>query len=254
MSCRWVKGRPSLIRLERVGKELSLTNLFLKDEGLCPTGTFKARGASACVSKLKELGVTAIAMPTAGNAGSAFAAYGARAGMEVHIAMPNTAPLSMQKQGSIFDATVYLIEGHINKCAELMGSTTTRHGWFNAATFREPWRVEGKKTMGLELYEQFEGDLPEVIIYPTGGGIGVVAIWKAYAELEQLGWLSNTKSRMISVQAEGCARIIKALDEGKDDTEVWPNITTTIPGLAGPAKSLGDALCLPRSVKAVVPV
>lgn len=238
------EGWTPLIKLENIGRELGLKNVYLKDEGLCPTGTFKARGASACISKLKELGVKGVAMPTAGNAGGAFACYGARAGMEVHIAMPTDAPESAIKQCSIAHGRVYCIEGRITESIEFINKGINRYGWYNASTFKEPWRVEGKKTMGFELFEQFKGNLPDAILYPTGGGVGLVAIWKAFEELEAMGWISKKETRMYSVQTEGCYRLKKALDEGKEDTEPWGDITTIIPGMAGPKKSLGDALCL----------
>lgn len=237
------EGWTPLVRLERISAELGLEHVFLKDEGLCPTGTFKARGASVCVSKLKELGVKAIAMPTAGNAGSAFSCYGARAGMEVHIAMPPSAPESTKRQCCIAGATVHLIRGGLEQSTRFVADTFGGDGWFNASTFKEPWRVEGKKTMGLELFEQFDGNLPDVILCPTGGGVGLVGLWKAFEELEEIGWLAGRKPRMFSVQAEGCSRLKAALDMGKDDTEYWADVATGIPGLAV-AKSLGDALCL----------
>jgi len=238
------EGWTPLIKLERIGKLLGLKNVFLKDEGLNPTGTFKARGASACVSKLRELGVPAIGLPTAGNAGGAFACYAAKAGIRAHIAMPKDAPESTRKQTAIAGANLYLIEGRLDDSIEFINEGIRKYGWFNASTFKEPWRVEGKKTMGFELFEQFGGDLPEVILYPTGGGVGIVAIWKAFEELEQLGWYKGTKSRMYSVQSSGLQRLKKALDEQQADTVPWKNISTRIPGMAGPAKSLGDALCL----------
>lgn len=237
------EGWTPLVKLERIGRELGLNKVFLKDEGLNPTGTFKARGASVCVSKLKELGVTAIGIPTAGNAGGAFACYGARAGIEVHVAMPSDAPDSTKKQCSVAGGNVYLVEGRLDRSADFISKGIARYGWFNASTFKEPWRVEGKKTMGFELFEQFNGDVPDVVLYPTGGGVGMVAIWKAFEELREMGWLSTRSTRMYSVQSEGCNRLKRALDEGQGDTELRTDITTTIPGLAAP-HSLGDALCL----------
>ena len=238
------EGWTPLLKLDRIGKLLGLNNVYLKDEGLNPTGTFKARGASACISKLKELKVREIGLPTAGNAGGAFACYAAKAGIQAHIAMPTDAPESTKKQTAIAGATLYLIEGRLDQSIEFIKDGIQKYGWFNASTFKEPWRVEGKKTMGLELFEQFGGDLPEVILYPTGGGVGIVAIWKAFKELEQIGWMKGTKSRMFSVQSSGLQRLKKAMDEQAADTVPWENITTSIPGMAGPAKSLGDALCL----------
>jgi threonine synthase len=238
------EGWTPLIRMQNIGKMLGLKNVFLKDEGVNPTGTFKARGASACVSKLKELGVRALGLPTAGNAGGAFACYAAKAGIEAHIAMPTDAPESTRKQTAIAGAKLYLINGKFDESIEFMKSRINEYGWFNASTFKEPWRVEGKKTMGLELFDQFGGDLPEVILYPTGGGLGLVAIWKAFEELHEIGWLRGSKPRIFSVQASGLQRLKKALDEQQTDTVPWENITTNIPGMAGPSKSLGDALCL----------
>ncbi len=238
------EGWTPLLKLERIGKLLGLNNVYLKDEGLNPTGTFKARGASACISKLRELKIRAIGLPTAGNAGGAFACYAAKAGIQAHIAMPTDAPESTKRQTAIAGATLYLIEGRLDQSIEFIKDGIQKHEWFNASTFKEPWRVEGKKTMGLELFEQFGGELPEVVLYPTGGGVGIVAIWKAFEELEQIGWVKATKSRMFSVQSSGLQRLKKAMDEQAADTVPWENITTRIPGMAGPAKSLGDALCL----------
>ena len=158
--------------------------------------------------------------------------------------MPADAPESAIKQCSIAHGRVYCIEGRITESIEFINEGIKRYGWFNASTFKEPWRVEGKKTMGFELFEQLQYDLPDAILYPTGGGVGIAAIWKAFEELQALGWVSKIKTRMHSVQSQGCYRLKKALDEGADDTTPWGEITTWIPGMAGPKKSLGDALCL----------
>lgn len=240
------EGCTPLVELPRVGAAMGLRSLFLKDEGLCPTGTFKARGAAASVSKLVEWGVTAMGMPTAGNAGGAFACYGARAGIEVHVAMPSDAPESTWKQATIAGAKVYLIDGPFENCVEFMNGAIEASGWYNASTFREPWRIEGKKSMGFELFEQFGNSVPDTILYPTGGGVGLIAIWKAFGELEALGLLEpGWRCRLISVQSTSCPRLKTALDAGKADTDPWTGpIETSIPGLSGPRHTLGDRLAL----------
>ncbi len=240
------EGRTPLVKLETLGPAIGLQHLSLKDEGLCPTGTFKARGASASVSKLCEWGVRAIALPTAGNAGGAFACYGARAGLEVHIAMPADAPQGAWKQAVAAGAKVYLIDGPFAHSLKFMREAIARFGWYNASTFNEPWRIEGKKTMGFELFEQFGNTPPDVIIYPTGGGVGVIAIYKAFQELVGLGLLEpGWRCRLIAVQTEGCYRLKAALDADADDTTPWEgDINTVVPGMAGPHYTLGDHVAL----------
>ena len=237
------EGFTPLIRAKRLGKRIGLRNLWIKDEALIPTGTFKARGFTAAVSKAKELGVRSIALPSAGNAAGALAAYGARGGMKVYVFMPEDAPLSNKLESYICGAHVYLVKGLISQAGKIVAEGSKTQGWFNMATFKEPYRDEGKKTMGLEIAEQFEWTLPDVIIYPTGGGTGLVGMWKAFEELEEMGWVSPKKPRMISVQAKGCAPIVKAFQEGKERTEFWEEASTIAAGLRVP-KSLADFLVL----------
>lgn len=240
------EGCTPLVPLPRIASELGLGDLMVKDEGLGPTGTFKGRGASVSVSKLVEWGVEAIGMPTAGNAGGAFGCYGARGGIDVHIAMPRTAPPSTWKQATVAGARVYLIDGPFDQSLAFMTQAIDRYGWYNASTFREPWRVEGKKTMGFELFEQLQGELPDVLIYPTGGGVGIIAIHKAFQELEALGMLApGWQCRLVAVQTRGCYRLKNALDAGELDTKPWEGpIDTVVPGMAGPRYTLGDHLVL----------
>jgi len=240
------EGGTPLVSMQKIGAELGLTELHMKDEGLCPTGTFKARGAAASLSKLTEWGVRALGLPTAGNAGGAFACYGARAGVEVHIAMPTDAPQGAWKQAVAAGANVYLIEGRFDQSLKFMRRAIEKFRWYNAATFNEPWRIEGKKTMGFELFEQFGNTLPDTIIYPTGGGVGVIAIFKAFQELEAIGLLEpGWHCRLVAVQTEGCARLRMALDAGAVDTSPWEGeIATSIPGMAGPRYTLGDQIAL----------
>lgn len=220
--------------------------LLIKEEGKNPTASFKARGLSAAVSRAKELGITAIALPSAGNAGSAAAAYAAAAGMEAHIAMPHDVPLMNRVEGAVYGAGVTLVPGLINDAGRLIRERAPQHGWFEVATLREPYRQEGKKTMGLELAEQGGwGDscLPDVIIYPTGGGTGIVGMWKAFAELESLGWIGPHRPRMVVVQAEGCAPIVRAFEQGARHAEPWVNAQTAAAGLRVPV-AIGDYLIL----------
>lgn len=237
------EGFTPLIRAERLGRRIGLRNLWIKDESLIPTGTFKARGFSVAVSKAKELGVRSIALPSAGNAAGALAAYGARGGMKTYVFMPVDAPLSNRLESYMCGAHVYLVKGLISQAGEIVAEGSKMRGWFNMATFKEPYRVEGKKTMGLEIAEQFEWTLPDVIVYPTGGGTGLVGMWKAFKELEEMGWVSPEKPRMVSVQAKGCAPIVKAFQEGKERADFWEGASTIAAGLRVP-KSLADFLVL----------
>jgi threonine synthase len=238
------EGDVALLRLPRVGKMLGLTNLFVKDESSNPTGSFKARGLSAAVSKAKELGINKVIIPTAGNAGGAMAAYAARANMQALIYMPKDTPYANIEESRIAGAEVILVDGLISDAADMAGETARRDGWFDLSTFKEPYRMEGKKIMGYELAESFNWTLPDVIIYPTGGGTGLVGMWKAFEELEQLGWLDNTKRpRMVSVQAEGCAPVIKAFEKNATFCDFWINAQTIASGLRVP-KSFADSLIL----------
>jgi threonine synthase len=238
------EGDTPLLKLPRLGKHLGLQNLYLKDESLNPTGSFKARGLAAAVSKAKELGVKKIIIPTAGNAGGAMAAYAARAGMQACIYMPKDTPLANVEESRITGGLVILVDGLISDAARMATARASEEGWFDVSTFKEPYRVEGKKVMGYELAEGFGWKLPEVIIYPTGGGTGLVGMWKAFEEMEALGWLeSRERPRMVSVQSEGCAPIVLAYEKGAKSCDYWNGAQTIASGLRVP-KSFADFLIL----------
>ena len=238
------EGDTPLMTLPRLGAELGLKHLYVKDESLNPTGSFKARGLSAAVSKAKELGVKKIIIPTAGNAGGAMAAYAARSGIQACIYMPKDTPMANMEESRIAGAQVILIDGLISEAAGMAGVKAREEGWFDVSTFKEPYRTEGKKIMGYELAEEFHWRLPDVIIYPTGGGTGLVGMWKAFAELEALGWLNDTKRpRMVSVQADGCAPVIKAFEKGAQFCDYWVGAHTIASGLRVP-KSFADQIIL----------
>jgi len=238
------EGDTPLLPLRRVGAQLGLRRLYLKDESLNPTGTFKARGLSAAISKAHELGITKVIIPTAGNAGGAMAAYAARAGLQACIYMPKDTPLANMEESRIAGADVILIDGLISEAAGMAGVRAREEGWFDVSTFKEPYRCEGKKIMGYELAEYFNWELPEVIIYPTGGGTGLVGMWKAFHEMEALGWLENSQwPRMVAVQAEGCAPVIKAFHEGAPFCDFWVGAQTVASGLRVP-KSFADQIIL----------
>ena len=217
--------------------------ILVKDESRLPTGSFKARGLALAVSMAKELGVTRMAMPTAGNAGAALAAYCARAAMESFVFCPDDAPDVTVREIALQGARVYRVNGLINDCGRIVGDGKEKMGWFDASTLKEPYRIEGKKTMGLELAEQLGWELPDAIFYPTGGGTGLIGMWKAFAELQAIGWISDRRPRMIAVQAAGCAPIVKAWQEGKDHAEPWPDAHTIAHGMRVPA-AIGDFLIL----------
>ena len=238
------EGDTALLSLPHLEKELGLTNLYVKDESSNPTGSFKARGLAMAISKAKELGVTKVIIPTAGNAGGAMAAYAARAGLQAHIFMPKDTPLANIEESRMMGAEVILVDGLISDAAGMAGEKARAEGWFDLSTFKEPYRVEGKKVMGYELAEEFDWELPDVIVYPTGGGTGLVGMWKAFAELEALGWLDNTKRpRMVSVQADGCAPVVKAFQKGAEFCDFWTGAQTLASGLRVP-KSFADHLIL----------
>ncbi|MCB2171410.1 threonine synthase [archaeon] len=226
-----------------LGKSIGLPDLWIKDEGIIPTGSFKARGLGMAISKAKELGIKSVALPSAGNAAGAMSAYGARAGMNVYVFMPKDAPKVNQVECQIVGAKVVLVDGLISDAGKLVKEGMEEMQWFNVATLGEPYRVEGKKTMGLEVAEQFDWKLPDVIIYPTGGGTGIIGMWKVFDELEELGWIGSERPRMVSVQAEGCAPIVKAYDEGLKESTFFQNAETKASGLRVP-KALGDFLVL----------
>jgi threonine synthase len=220
--------------------------VILKDEGQNPTASFKARGLSAAVSRAKELGATSIALPSAGNAGAAAAAYAAAVGLECHVAMPKDVPELNQVEAKMYGADVTLVDGLISDAGRLIRELAPTHGWFDVSTLREPYRQEGKKTMGIELAEQGgwgEACLPDVIVYPTGGGTGIVGMRKAFDELEALGWIGSRRPKMVVVQAEGCAPIVRAFDRGERFAEPWQNAQTIAAGLRVP-QAIGDYLIL----------
>ena len=241
------EGWTPLTKASRLGGVVGVEDLWIKDEGIIPTGSFKARGLSAAISKAKELGIRSVAMPSAGNAAGAMAAYGARAGMEVYVFMPEDAPKVNAVESEVVGAKVVLVKGLISDAGKLVREGNKEMGWFNVATLGEPYRVEGKKTMGLEVAEQLDWDLPDVIIYPTGGGTGIIGMWKVFDELEEMGWIGSERPRMVSVQAEGCSPIPKAYEEGKEESEFFENASTLAAGLRVP-KALGDFLVL-RAVR-----
>jgi len=238
------EGDTPLLSLPHLEKELGLSNLYVKDESSNPTGSFKARGLAAAVSKAKELGVEKVIIPTAGNAGGAMAAYAARAGLRAHIFMPKDTPFANIEESRMAGAEVVLVDGLISDAAGMAGEKARAEGWFDVSTFKEPYRVEGKKVMGYELAESFDWSLPDVILYPTGGGTGLVGMWKAFDELEELGWLENTKRpRMVSVQADGCAPVVKAFEAKASFCDFWTNAHTLASGLRVP-KSFADHIIL----------
>ncbi len=242
------EGFTPLIPVPRLAREVGVGELFVKDEGMNPTGTFKARGASVAISRWKELGVTRFCQPTVGSGGHAWAAYGARAGVEVHTAMPVDCPDIGWKGCHVHGAHVYRVDGTVADVFRLMAEGAARHGWLNAGALREPYRVEGKKTMGLEVLEQLDWEPPSAILYPTGGGVGIIGMWKVFDELEALGWIGSRRPRLVSVQAAGGAPVVKAFHEGKPVCEVVPDVPTIAPGIMV-TKPFADFLIL-RALRA----
>lgn len=232
-----------LIHTKRLGNRFGLSEVWVKDESRLPTGSFKARGLAMAVSKAKSLGLTQLAIPSAGNAATALAAYTAAAGMTAHIFMPQDTPAFNKETCQLLGANVTLIDGLITDAGRIVADRKTREGWFDVSTLKEPYRVEGKKTMGFELAEQFEWELPDVIIYPTGGGTGIVGMWKGFSELEALGWIGKKRPRFISVQSTGCAPIVKAWEEGAIEATPWTDAHTVASGLRVP-QAIGDFLIL----------
>lgn len=238
------EGMTPLLECPRLGKQLGLERLLVKDESQLPTGSFKSRGMTAAISMAKWLGVKRVALPTAGNAGGAAAAYAARAGMDCFVFMPEDTPTVNQFETYLYGAKAYRVNGLINDCGKIVKDGTERMGWFDLSTLKEPYRLEGKKTMGLELAEQLDWTLPDVILYPTGGGTGLIGMWKAFAELETLGWLKGKKKpRLITCQAEGCAPIVTAFNKGERFADLFPNAKTVASGLRVPV-AVGDFLML----------
>ena len=238
------EGMSPLLPCPRLGHSLRLNRLLVKDESQLPTGSFKSRGMAMAVSMAKWLGVKRLALPTAGNAGGAAAAYGARAGLEVFVFMPDDTPAVNQMEATQFGARAFRVNGLINDCGKIVGSLRETFGWFDLSTLKEPYRLEGKKTMGLELAEQLGWRLPDVVLYPTGGGTGLIGMWKAFQELQELGWLRTDKMpRLVSCQAEGCAPIVRAFERGERFAEPFPNPHTIASGLRVPA-AVGDFMML----------
>jgi threonine synthase len=237
------EGFTPLVHASRLGAQLGLAELYIKDEGQNPTQSFKARGMAAAVSMAKELGAKKLAVPSAGNAAGALAAYAARAGLEAHIFMPRDTPRANVIECEQTGAQVTLMAGLITDCGAEVGRRKEAEGWFDVSTLKEPYRIEGKKTMGYELAEQFDWELPDVIVYPTGGGTGLIGMWKAFDEMEQMGWIGPKRPRMVTVQASGCAPIVTAFNEGKRFADEFPNAHTTASGLRVP-KAIGDFLII----------
>ncbi|HEY4425055.1 MAG TPA: threonine synthase [Pyrinomonadaceae bacterium] len=237
------EGWTPLLRATRLGRRVGVPDLFIKDESQNPTQSFKARGMAAAVSMAKELGVKKLAVPSAGNAASALAAYAARAGLKSYIFMPRDTPRANVVECLQTGAHVTLMDGLITDCGAEVGRRKEKEGWFDVSTLKEPYRIEGKKTLGYELAEQMEWRLPDVIIYPTGGGTGLIGMWKAFDEMEQLGWIGSKRPRIVTVQAEGCAPIVRAFEEGNRFADEFPNAATTASGLRVP-KAIGDFLIL----------
>ena len=232
-----------LIHTKRLGAKFGLSEVWVKDESRLPTGSFKARGLAMAVSKAKALGLTQLAIPSAGNAATALAVYAAAAGMTAHIFMPQDTPAFNKETCQLSGANVTLIDGLITDAGRIVAERKTHDGWFDVSTLKEPYRVEGKKTMGFELAEQFEWELPDVIVYPTGGGTGIVGMWKGFAELEAIGWIGEKRPRFISVQSTGCAPIVKAWEEGATEAVPWSDAHTIASGLRVP-QAIGDFLIL----------
>lgn len=238
------EGLSPLLAAPRLGRELGLANLLVKDESQLPTGSFKARGLCLAVSRAKELGLTRLAIPTAGNAGGALAAYAARAGLEAWVFMPADTPIVNRYEAALAGARTFLVDGLINDCGALVKAGTDPMGWFDCSTLKEPYRIEGKKTMGLELAEQLDWELPDAIFYPTGGGTGLIGMWKAFDELEHLGWLENPRRpRMYACQSDGCAPIATAFEAGERFAEPFPDPHTIASGLRVPM-AVGDFMIL----------
>ena len=238
------EGMTPLIALPRLGRALGVPNLLMKDEGLIPTGTFKARGAAVGVSRAAELGVSAVALPTNGNAGAAWSVYAARAGLRSLVVMPVAAPAITRAECAAAGAELYLVDGLIGDAGKLVAAAVARRrGYQDTSTLREPYRIEGKKTMGLEIAEQLGWRLPGVIVYPTGGGVGIIGIYKALRELLELGWVSGDLPRLVAVQAAGCAPIVRAFEAGATASEPWPDAKTVAFGIMVP-NALGDFLIL----------
>lgn len=237
------EGLTPLLETPRLGERIGSRNLLIKDESANPTGTFKARGMAVAVSMAKELGARKLAAPSAGNAAGALAAYAARAGLEAHLFLPVDVPRANAIECEAMGAHVTLVDGLISDCGRIVAERRESEGWFEVSTLKEPYRIEGKKTMGFELAEQLGWRVPDAIFYPTGGGVGLIGMWKAFAELEEMGWIGSKRPRMIAVQASGCAPIVRAREAGEIESRHWENASTVASGLRVP-KALGDFLVL----------
>lgn len=232
-----------ILPAQKLQRDYGAGEILIKDEGRLPTGSFKARGLALAVAMAKELGVTRMAMPTNGNAGAALAAYGSAADIETFVFCPEDTPKVNVEEIAFHGAKTFLANGYINDCGRIVGEGKAVMEWFDTSTLKEPYRIEGKKTMGLELAEQLAWHVPDVILYPTGGGTGLIGMWKAFDELEAIGWIGSKRPRMVAVQAEGCAPIVKAYDEGSRHAEPWQNASTIASGIRVPA-AVGDFLIL----------
>jgi threonine synthase len=237
------EGFTPMIDAPRTASRLGVRQVWVKDEGQNPTGSFKARGLCLAVSRALELGAKELALPSAGNAGSAAAAYGAAAGLPVHVVVPTDTPAPILEEMSALGADVQLLDGLISDCGKVVKKGVEEQGWFDLSTLKEPYRVEGKKTMGYELAEQLGGRLPDAIVYPTGGGTGLIGMWKAFDEMEQLGWIGSERPKMFTVQAAGCAPMVRAWEAGADHAETWEGAATYASGLRVPG-AVGDFLIL----------
>jgi len=241
------EGLTPLLDAPRLAAALGVRKVWVKDEGQNPTGSFKARGLALAVARARELGVTEVAIPSAGNAGSATAAYAAAAGMKAHVVVPDDTPKPIIEEIRALGADLELIPGLITDAGRRVAEGCAEHGWFDLSTLKEPYRVEGKKTMGYELFEQL-GRLPDVIVYPTGGGTGLVGMWKAFEEMERMGWIGSSRPRMVSVQATGCAPVVRAWEAGVETAEPWADAHTYAAGLRVP-RAVGDFLMI-RAIRA----
>lgn len=237
------EGWTPLLHVPNVARHMGVGRVWIKDEGQNPTGSFKARGLCLAVSRAKELGASELALPSAGNAGSAAAAYGAAAGLPVHVVVPSDTPAPIIEEIRALGADLQLLDGLITDCGKVVRKGVEENGWFDLSTLKEPYRVEGKKTMGYEIFEQLGGRLPDAIIYPTGGGTGLIGMWKAFDEMQALGWIGDERPKMFSVQASGCAPIVRAWEAGEHEAKPWTDSATYAAGLRVP-QAVGDFLIL----------